>query len=332
MIQVDEKRRKQLDYIGITEEDLEFLSEQKEHFKAIAEAVVDQLYDRISQNPELIKIIHTYSSIERLKEIQRWYFMTMVAGKIDMEYIEKRLAIGNLHSRIGLTTEWYLGTYMLYLDIAVENLQKVAPDRWLKIMLILSKMFNFDSQLVLEAYENDEKSKVHVLYEKREETISKVNKAVQELAAMIVELSEGSQSVSETAMHTAKLQEKTYSQVELLSSKIGEINSIGTLLQEITDQTHLIGLNAAIEAAHAGEYGRGFAIVANEIRKLASNSKESLINIKSKIKEISDVLTEVMKDSEQTSRLAREQAARSQDLASFVHMIEKVTQELEHLE
>lgn len=149
---------------------------------------------------------------------------------------------------------------------------------------------------------------------------------------MMVELSEGSQSVSETAMHTAKLQEKTYSQVERLSSKIGEINSIGTLLQEITDQTHLIGLNAAIEAAHAGEYGRGFAIVANEIRKLASNSKESLLNIKSKIKEISDALTEVMKDSEQISRLSREQAARSQDLASFVHMIEKVTQELEHLE
>ncbi|GIQ69497.1 chemotaxis protein [Xylanibacillus composti] len=329
MIQLDEQRMTQLEYIGLTEEDLGYLSRQRQHFEAITDKVVDQLYDKIYAQPELAKIIDSNSTIERLKETQRWYFMTMVDGKIDMEFIERRLYIGKLHSRIGLTTEWYLGTYMLYLDIAVQNLQKVAPDNWMTIILSLSKMFNLDSQLVLEAYEHDEKQKIQVLYEERKETLAKVNRAVQELASMMVELSGSSQSVADSAIQTAELQDKAHEKVNKLHTKIGEISQVGSILQEISDQTHLLGLNAAIEAAHAGEHGRGFGVVADEIRKLAANSKGSLEVIKATLQEISEELREVMKDSEVTSALAREQAASSEELSSFVNMIETVTNELE---
>ena len=303
MIQVEATRRKQLEYIGITEEDLAYLSKQKEHFEAITDIVVDQLYDHIYAQPELAKIINENSTIERLKETQRWYYLSMVEGKIDTEYIEKRLYVGKLHSRIGLTTEWYLGTYMIYLDRSVQNFKRVAPTEWMNIILTLSKMFNFDSQLVLEAYEYDEKQKIQDLHDERQATITQVSKAVQELAAMMVQLNESSQSVTDTAVHTAELQERAHDKVELLNSKIEEIHTVGTLLQEVSDQTHLLGLNAAIEAAHAQEYGSGFGIVADEIRKLARNSKESLVEIQIKLAEISSALKEVMQDSAQTSSL-----------------------------
>jgi len=331
MIQVDDKRRKQLNYIGITEADLLFLSQHKEHLEAIVDSVVDQLYENIYAQPELANIINENSTIERLKKTQRWYYLSMVEGRIDMDFIDKRIYIGKLHSRIGLPTDWYLGTYMLYLDISVQNFKRILPERWMEIILALSKMFNFDSQLILEAYEIDEKQKIQDLYDERQGTIEKVSKAVQDLAAMVVELSGSSQSVTDSAIHTAEIQEQAHSKVELLHSKIGEINSVGTLLQEISDQTHLLGLNAAVEAAHAAEYGRGFSIVADEIRKLAANSKESLKTIKSKLNEISSVLHEVMQDSVQTSSLAREQAVSSQELTSFVNMIESITNELENI-
>jgi len=331
MIQVTESRKKQLDYTGITEADLQYLSEQKEYFKVITDVVVDELYDRIFEQPELVAIINKHSSIEALKKTQRWYFMTMVEGTIDMEFIEKRLFIGKVHSRIGLKTNWYLGTYMTYLNLAIENLKQVAPENWMTIVLSLSKMFNFDSQLVLESYEQDEKKKVEELSEERQDTLIKINKAVQELVTMMVELSGSSQSIADTATNTADLQDQAYGKVNILRSKIGEIAVVGDLLQQVSDQTHLLGLNAAIEAAHAKEFGRGFGVVADEIRKLALHSKESLKEIKLTINEISKVLQEVMKDSERTTLLAREQAASSQELTAFVSMIESVTEQLENI-
>ncbi|MEX2460348.1 MAG: globin-coupled sensor protein [Paenibacillaceae bacterium] len=332
MIQVNENRRKQIAYTGITEDDLNYLKSQEVHFKAITDIVVDQLYDQIYDQPELAKIINEHSTIERLKVTQRWYFSTMVEGKIDHEFIEKRLHIGKLHSRIGLTTDWYLGTYMSYLNAAVLNFKQVTPDHWMQIVLSLSKMFNFDSQLVLEAYEQNEKLKIQNLSDERREILSKVNGVVQELVSMMVELSGSSQTVADSATLTAELQDKAHNRIELLRTKIDEINTVGSLLQEVSDQTHLLGLNAAIEAAHAGDYGRGFGVVADEIRKLASHSKESLKIITNKLKEIASVLSEVMQDSELTSRYAREQAASSQELIAFVNMIELVTNELENIE
>ncbi|TVY03232.1 globin-coupled sensor protein [Cohnella terricola] len=331
MILVGEQRLKQLKYIGIKEEDLALLKSKQSEFANITNIVVDELYAKITEQPELVKLIESHSTIERLKETQRWYFQSLTTGIIDEEFFSKRLYIGKVHSKIGLTTNWYLGTYILYLDIATRHLKRVLPEDWLKTTEALSKMFNLDSQIVLEAYEQDEKAKIVKLVESRQYMLTKVSSVVQELSSMMVELSASSNLVATNASHTASVQENSHAKVGELATNIDQINELGSTMREISDQTHLIGLNAALEAARAGEAGLGFEVVANEIRKLATSSKQSLVTIQEKLKEIRSALEEVKHGSEETVRFSREQAASSQELSSFVQMIDTVTADLNSL-
>ena len=69
----------------------------------------------------------------------------------------------------------------------------------------------------------------------------------------------------------------------MLSERTDDINSILSLIKDISEQTNVLALSAAIEAARAGEHGRGFAVVADEVRQLAEKTQKSLTEINSTV-------------------------------------------------
>jgi hypothetical protein len=111
------------------------------------------------------------------------------------------------------------------------------------------------------------------------------------------EIAQDLHSLAENSANTAK-------EVDGLAQQAGEISAIVQLIHEIADQTNLLALNAAIEAARAGEAGRGFAVVADEVRKLAERTAKATKDIEGLVIGIRDNSTSAKGAMETLSKTA----------------------------
>jgi len=145
-----------------------------------------------------------------------------------------------------------------------------------------------------------------------------------QISATMEELAASASVVSEN-------QGRLNNEIQNVNLVTGRIDAVMDFIKDIADETRLLGLNAAIEAARAGEAGLGFGVVAQEIRKLSADSKETV----GKIKELTTIIKEsvdktVFMGNETTSTIGQQAAAIEQVTASVME-ISDLTEQLNHL-
>lgn len=150
----------------------------------------------------------------------------------------------------------------------------------------------------------EKKEKISSLANTLSESLTQMSSNVVGMASIFQEINQTNTSIENFIHETKESSKKT--------------DEVLTFIEGIAKQTNLLGLNAAIESARAGEYGRGFGVVSSEIRNLSNSTKESVIQINDILNNIQNSINEIYERFQCSNNLLENQTAGLQEITATI--------------
>ncbi len=151
------------------------------------------------------------------------------------------------------------------------------------------------------------------------------------MGAMVQELTASLESFKEANNYLHNITEDLLVKGADIQQQSEGMESMVGFIGEVSSQTKLLSLNAAIEAAHAGENGQGFSVIANEVRKLSERSSSSVKQISNNLTEMTQVIQLIGKQIQSVSHKVNDELAMVQTLGDAVEQIRNVSDQLQDL-
>jgi methyl-accepting chemotaxis protein len=166
-------------------------------------------------------------------------------------------------------------------------------------------------------------SEIHAVSQQQERVVEAQSRSIHEVGSTVAQLAHAAEDIASTSTHVLANAEQALANTDVTVARIGElnvqVNSITQLLEvirEVADRSDLLALNGSLEATRAGEAGRGFALVASEMRRLAERVAGSVADVRGRMSNISSAGTSTVIASAQSRELAERTAAAARQISS----------------